>query len=377
MTQDNTSTKRLLIFIYSLSSGGAERVTSNLANYWVLKGWDVNIVTLSKKNFDFYELNPKVRRISLEMISESSNILVGLWQNAKRIASLRQLLRQIKPDFALGMMTTANIVLALAAWGLPNLLTIGSEHVHPPQLPLGYVWEKLRRYSYSLLDAVTALTKESESWLQRNTDAKKVFVIPNAIAWPLSVQEPRVDPNVHRAEKILLSVGRLEIQKGFDLLIEAFSKIAQKYPEWNLVILGEGSQRSKLETQILNTKLSTRVFLPGRAGNMSEWYSSAHLFVMSSRFEGFPMTLVEAMASGLAVISFNCDTGPRDIIRHNVDGILVSPSNVHNLAEALNIIMGDEKTRFRLARQATSIKERYSMEKIIKLWEQLFDNASP
>ena len=128
---------RLLIFIYSLSSGGAERVTANLANHWAGQGWDITVVTLAPPNNDFYALHPAVKRIALELAGDSGSALLGLVQNLRRMFALRRVLRQIKPDIALGMMTTANILLALATWELPQVHAIGSEQIHPPQWPLG------------------------------------------------------------------------------------------------------------------------------------------------------------------------------------------------------------------------------------------------
>ncbi len=366
---------RLLILIHSMSSGGAERVSANLANYWVAKGWDITIVTLAQQSRDFYALHPGIKRIALELAGESSNVLAGLWQNIRRVIALRRVLRQTQPDIALGMMTTANVLLALAAWGLPTLRTIGGEHIHPPQLPLGYLWETLRCHTYGLLSAVTALSSEGKDWIKNNTNAQRVAVIPNAVTWPLSGQEPRMNPSaLYQSERqLLLAVGRLDAQKGFDWLIEAFSKLAQKHPNWDLVILGEGSMRAMLERQVRESGLEHRIFLPGRAGNVDEWYESAELFVMSSRFEGFPMTLVEAMAHGLAVLSFDCDTGPRDIIRHEVDGLLVAQGNVTELTAALGRLMSDALIRQRFAEQSVEVRERFSMERISGMWEKLFE----
>lgn len=377
MSKNKPSTRRLLIYIYSMSSGGAERVTANLANYWVAKGWGITVVTMSLQNLDFYELHPSVERISLGLTGDSANILVGLWQNLRRVIALRRLLRQTQPDIALGMMTTANITLALAAWGLPTVCTIGAEHNHPPQQPLGYVWESLRSNAYGLLTAVTTLASEGEIWLKGNTNAKSITVIPNAVTWPLIAQEPRISPNTRCGpdRRILLAVGRLHRQKGFDWLIEAFSKLAHKHPDWDLVILGEGSLRTALEKQVQESGLEKRIFLPGRVGNLHEWYESADLYVMSSRYEGFGNTLVEAMAHGLAALSFDCDTGPRDIIRHEVDGLLVPPKDIAALTATLDKMMGSDTLRSQLAERAIDARERFSMEKITQQWERLFNEV--
>ena len=366
---------RLLILISSMTSGGAERVSATLANYWASKGWDITIVTLFQQSLDFYELHPAVKRIALELTSESGNVLTGLWQNIRRVIALRRVLHQIQPDVALGMMTTANVLLALAACNLPTLRTIGAERIYPPQMPLSYLWETLRSHTYGLLNAVTALSSEGKDWIKTNTNAQRITVIPNAVAWPLPRQEPRMSPSaLYQSERqLLLAVGRLDAQKGFDRLIEAFSNLANKHPDWDLVILGEGSLRTTLERSVRELGLEHRIFFPGRAGNMAEWYKSADLYVMSSRFEGFPNTLVEAMAHSLAAVSFDCDTGPRDIIRHELDGLLVPPGDVPGLTAALDRLMSDALTRQRFAERAVEVRERFSMEKIAGMWEKLFE----
>ncbi len=367
---------RLLIFIYSMGNGGAERVTANLANYWAAKGSDITIVTLAPVSLNFYELHPAIKSISLDLASESGNILAGMWNNTRRVLALRQTLRQIQPNIALGMMSTASVLLALAAWGLPTLRTIGAEHNYPPQQPSGYLWEYLRSKSYGLLNAVTALTSEGQNWIKNNTKATKVLVIPNPVSWPLVGKEPQISPRAfcQTERRLLLAVGRLNQIKGYDGLIEVFSKLAAKHSDWDLAIVGEGSLRALLEKQIQGSGLEKRIVLPGRAGNVNEWYEQADLFVMSSHTEGFPNTLIEAMSYGLAAVSFDCDTGPRDIIRHELDGLLVPPGDVNALSAALDKIMDDDLLRLEFAKRAIEVRERFSMEKIAGLWEQLFDD---
>uniref|UniRef100_UPI003989AF2E glycosyltransferase n=1 Tax=Methyloglobulus sp. TaxID=2518622 RepID=UPI003989AF2E len=239
MKQQDKCGMRLLIFIYSISGGGAERVSANLANHWAAKGWEITIVTLSRQSLDFYELHPAVKRIALELAGESANVLAVLWKNIRRVVALRRALRQVQPDIALGMMTTANVLLALAAWGLPTLRTVGAERIHPPQFPLGYLWETLRSHTYGLLNIVTALSSEGKDWIKTNTNAQRVTVIPNAVTWPLPGQEPQISPSViyQREWQLLLAVGRLDPQKGFDWLIVAFANLADKHHDWDLVIL--------------------------------------------------------------------------------------------------------------------------------------------
>lgn len=366
---------KIVIFIYSLGGGGAERVTVNLANHWVQKGWDITVVTLAPLDLDFYELHPAIQRISLDMVSESGNALVGLVQNLRRVFALRAVLRRLNPDIALSMMTAANVLLALAAIGLHRIGTIGSERAHPPQYRLGFLWETMRRHAYRHLAAVVALTEETGLWLENNTTSRRVKVIPNAAVWPLPIQQPRLERiSVGVPERrLLLAVGRLDKGKGFDCLIAAFAMLALRYPEWDLAILGEGEERTRLHDQVRQSGMECRVFLPGSAGNVGEWYDWADLYVMSSRSEGFPNTLIEAMAYGVPAVSFDCDTGPRDIIRHQVDGLLVPAGSVSDLSSALSTLMGDDNLRKRFATLAVSVRTRFSGERINGLWESLFN----
>lgn len=368
---------KIVIFISSLKSGGAERVAANLANYWVNNGWEITLVTLESPDKDSYILNPAIRHVTLGLIGDSGgSFLVGLWQNLLRTFALRRVLKQVRPQIALSMMNKNNVVLAFAAQGIPNLITVGSERVHPPWVPLGCLWELLRRISYGQLSAVTALTNESAAWLEAHTNASCVPVIPNPAVWPLPIQPPAVEPSklLPAGKRILLAVGRLCEQKQFDHLIDAFRLLAPNFPQWLLVILGDGPLRNELESSAQKHGLGEQVFFPGRVGNVGDWYKRADIYVMSSRFEGFPNTLLEAMAHGLPTVSYDCDTGPRELIHHDVDGILVPADNLSGLREAINRLMGDDELRAKFSTRAVEVRERLSLERISGLWHQLFKN---
>jgi len=365
---------QLLIYIHSLENGGAERVVANLANYWASLGWAVTVVTVAPQARDFYVLDAGVGRRCLDLTGQGGGLLAGVVRTARRARALRRVLREVQPTVALSAMHTANVVLALAARGLPGVRTVGSEHNFPPKAPMGVVWETLRRHAYGRLHAVVALTHECAHWLERHSHARRVPVIPNPVVWPLSQHAPQVSPATWCApgRQILLGVGRLSEEKNFTTLIAIFARLAPLHPDWDLVILGEGAQRAALSAQVQAGGLGQRVFLPGSVGNMGDWYAHASLYAMSSHFEGFPNTLVEAMAYGVPAVSFDCDTGPRDIIRHGVDGMLVAPGDVDGMASALDTLMRDSRARARLARRAIDARERFSMEKISRMWETLF-----
>lgn len=365
--------QRLLLLIHSLSMGGAERVAANLANHWAEMGCTVAVATLCSDASDFYALDPRIERIALNVAKPSQHALAALFNNLRNLQAVRRLLRQWQPQVSIALMSTANVYLALGGWGLPGK-KIGSEHIHPPMLPLGRIWEILRSWAYGRLDHLIALTESSAAWLRNHTQVKHVTVIGNPIPWPLPVQVPVLDPAavLQPSRRHLLAVGRLAEQKGFDLLIDAFARLAPSLADWDLVIVGEGPSRSPLAALVEQLGLQDRVYFVGMVGNVGAWYEACDVYVMSSRFEGFGNTLAEAMTHGLPVISFDCETGPSDIIRHDVDGWLVPNGDVEALEVSLKAMMTEEGLRERLAQRAIENRERFSLERIAGKWEGLF-----
>ncbi|NLJ62793.1 MAG: glycosyltransferase family 4 protein, partial [Alcaligenaceae bacterium] len=170
----------------------------------------------------------------------------------------------------------------------------------------------------------------------------------------------------------LLAVGRLHPVKGFDLLIQAFAMVASYFPDWDLVIVGEGEERAALQKQIDTAALQHRIQLVGRVGNIKDWYEQSDMYVLSSRSEGLSNTLLEAMASGLAVVAMDCDTGPREIIRDNIDGVLVNPpADADALAAHLSDLMARPLKRVALARRAVDVRDRFSVPIVMAQWERL------
>jgi glycosyltransferase involved in cell wall biosynthesis len=304
--------------------------------------------------------------------------MIGLLQNSRRLIALRRTLRRARPDIALSLMSTPNVLLALASHGIAGLSAVGSERSFPPRLPLGRLWSAMRKKMYGNLTAVVTLTQECADWVKQHSSAKRVPVIPNPVLWPLQMHEPLIAPDsiCTSERRILLSVGRLAAEKNFELLIKVFAELAADFPEWDLVILGEGPERPALEERVGAAGLAARVLLPGIAGNVGEWYVRSELYALTSRFEGFPNALAEALAHGLPAVSVDCDTGPRDIVRHGVDGLLVAPGDTDGLKAALSRFMQDSGLRTAFGLRAVEARERFSIQRVAGMWEELFDSLS-
>jgi glycosyltransferase involved in cell wall biosynthesis len=233
----------------------------------------------------------------------------------------------------------------------------------------------MRKTGYGRLSAVVGLTRECADWITAHTAARCVPVIPNPVVWPLPAALPRVAPAaiVAPRRKVLLAVGRLNPVKNFCMLVEVFARLAGKHPDWDLVILGEGPERARIEAAIAGLGLDGRVYLPGLAGNVAEWHARASLFVLCSESEGFPNALAEALCHGLPAVSCDCNTGPRDIIRHDVDGLLTPAGDAAALAAGLDRVMGDDGLRRQFAARAVEARQRFGIERITAMWETLFE----
>jgi len=369
-----SNSPRIVIFIHSLHGGGAERVAADLSAHWASAGWSVMVVTQADARDDAYTLHPNVQRRVLNTVGVGGG-LRGIWANVRRVHALRRVLREFKPDIVLGMMTTASVLAVVAAQGLPCKV-IATEHTHPPSQTLSGLWVRLRRWAYPRASKVVALTRGTANWLDQHVPGCQLDVIPNPVHWPLSRAEPVVPVSFSRTRRHLLAVGRLHPDKGFDLLVTAFAQIAFQHPEWDLVVLGEGDERQRLQAQIDAAGLQQRITMPGRVGNVGDWYEAADIYVLSSRFEGLSNTLLESLASGLPAVCFDCDTGPREVVRDGIDGVLVRPNgDVHAMATALSTLMQDDNSRHAMAQQAIDARNRFSAQHVLSLWKKLFDDV--
>lgn len=367
------------LVISSLEGGGAERVMAMLANAWVSKGVKVTLITLADRSVDVYSLDPAIDRVDLGLMGYSSNVFRALVRNVIRTRSLRSAVASCAPDVVISFMTTTNLLTLLACRGFGCPLIVSERSFASKQPPRG-VWRLLYRPLYRLATEVIAQTQRGAVDLEAQVK-RRVLVIPNPLTPSQSgltrqqtwtkMPSPVREGNAH----CVLAAGRLSMEKGFDLLIAAFSRIALHHPTWHLIIVGEGPERSALAAQVAALGLADRVHLPGFCDDPQALMRRADLFVLSSRYEGLPNALLEAMATGCPCISFDCESGPAELIEHGVNGWLVPPADVAALAVALDQLIVDASLRERLGAAASEVGEKFSIEVILAQWNELITLA--
>ena len=367
---EEVSVVRITLVISSLRGGGAERVMSIMANHWAACGWRVTLLTYDDgREAPAYGLHAAVDHRHLGIERPSSGIVEAVGNNLKRLPVIRRAIRDSTPDTIVSFLDVVNVKTILATFGL-GIPVIVSERIDPSYHRIGAAWRALRRWSYRYAAFVVALTPDALRYFPGSI-RRRGRVIPNPVSVP-------VDASLARAggrKNNVVAMGRLVHQKGFDRLIAAFSMVAANHPGWSLTIWGEGDDRQTLERLRDRLDLQGRVSLPGWTPDPFTEMREAGLFVMSSRYEGFPNVLCEAMACGVPVLSFDCP-GPRHIVRDGIDGVLVPSGDVNKLAEAMDRLMADQAERERLAAKGIEGAKRFGKDKVMGMWERLITSCT-
>ena len=362
----------IALVIHGLGPGGAERTMTTLANAWADRGNNVTLISFDDGTTPpAFALNPKIHHRALSLVGPSRNIVHAIIANLARVRRLRSVLRQENPDVAISFITATNVVTILATLR-SRIPLIVSERVDPNAHRLTGTWATLRLILYRFADAVVVQGEQIVGALPPSI-RPLAHVIPNPVTRPIDTINSATSANeiMPSDRHHVVGIGRLVPQKGFDILIRAFVTIAEQYPDWDLIIWGEGEERPALQSLILQLGLKKRVKLPGVTARPAAAFAAADLFVLSSRYEGFPNALAEAMACGLPVIATDCPSGPAEIIRENVDGVLVAPNDDKALAGAIGRLITNETLRCSLAARAPEITARFSVDDIVRRWNNL------
>jgi len=364
-------------------AGGVERVLTNKANYFAdIYGYDITIIITEGANKPlFFPLSPKIRIINLNIGFEElwscsffTKIIVYLRKQRKYKMLLKKELFRIRPDITISLLRREINFINDIKDGSKK---IGELHVNRANYRnFNYLssnivktifsrfWMKSLTSKLRKLDKLVVLThKDMQAWLELNN----VVVIPN----PLSFNSAIVSK---QTKKRVISVGRYCHEKGFDDLLRAWARVQHACPDWKLVIYGDGN-RSQYEVMLSELGIdSHRCELNGPVSDIQLEYANSSMAVCSSRFEGFGLFILEAMACGLPVVSFDCPWGPSSIITNLEDGVLVENGNVSKLADNMVLLMKNEDNRLRMSKNAIKNVRRYSIDIIANNWKCLFDS---
>ena len=344
--------------------GGAERIISDKANILSAQyGHKITIISIYEDcRPASYPLNKDIDvvRLNVPMAVKNSNIVTKFFNRTatllKAAKRLNKAIKSINPDIIFFTTTLSALLLPLCK---TNARKIYESHSAKPFTP----YNKLFLPMELCVDCVLCLT---EGDAKEYRHSRKVMVIPNFISHPEKIVN---DYSVKKA----IAVGRLEYEKGFDILIECWKNIAKKHPDWHLDIYGEGSLSRELQQQIYSSGLKDKVMLRGRCDNMMEKYTEYSLHLMPSRHEGLPMTLIEAQACGLPSVTFNFNFGASDIIKDYHNGMIVEQGNVNLFVNAITEMMNNEKMRMEQGRKALENSRRFYAENIMPEWQKLID----
>ncbi len=365
-------------------AGGVERVLTLKANYFAeYFGYDITIILTEGKDKPlFYPLSDKIKVINLDVNFEElwtcsfiKKIYVYLKKQRIYRKRLTEELIRLHPDFTISLLRREINFINDIKDGSKK---IGELHVNRANYRnfesgdsnvIKNLFAKFWMHSLvshlKKLDRFVVLTEEDRaSW----TELNNVEVIPDPLAFDISEVSPLTTKRV-------IAVGRYVYQKGFDLLLQAWAKVEKQHLDWELAVYGMGD-RTPYEQLIDQLQIDrSRCHLNGSVPDIKKEYLNSSLFVFSSRFEGFGMVLIEAMACGLPVISFDCPCGPKDIVRHNEDGLLIPSGNIDSLAEAIQQLMSNDQKRQQMASAALVNVRRFQISEIAHKWQYLLSST--
>lgn len=361
--------------------GGMERVLLNKVTYLVERlGWEVVVITTDQKGREpFYAFPQQVRMIDLGINYTDDNgknpwskIAGYLWRKNLHKKRLTEVLMREKADVVVSLFPSESSFLPEINDGSKKILELHFNKFFRLQYNrsglLGLIDRWRTREDDRLVrkfDKFVVLSNEDCGYWG---DLSNIEVIPNAAL--ISGSDYATTES-----KRVIAVGRLDYQKSFDRLIEAWSLVHQtdKYSDWHLDIFGQGEWRDMLQQMIDERGLQDRVTLNKPTKDIAKEYASSSMLVMSSHYEGFPMVMIEAMACGLPVVTFDYKCGPRDIIDHEINGLLVKDGDIEGLAKAMISMMRDDAARKRMGENAKKVVETYSEEVVMKQWIELFN----
>ena len=350
---------KINFLISSLSGGGAEKVVTILSKQFAENGHDGTVLSLEEKP-QFYDVDEKVGLIRYE------NKYRGSKKIFKQYSAVKKFIRENTEGINISFLSRCNLLSAVSNIFKKRKLIVCDRN--NPLREHSRLSFKISCLLYRQATAIVVQTEKIKSFYPKYLQ-KKIFVIENPI--DKQALEAQLGDLPADKEKTIVSVGRLEKQKDFFTLINAFSLVEKDYPEYKLKIFGKGSLEKELKDHILSLGLDEKVLLCGSTNKPFYQLKKSEVFVLSSEYEGFPNALCEAMYAGLACISSDCVSGPGELIEDGENGFLFEVGNTGMLAEKLRTVLDDERLRAELGERAKTSVERLSVDKIFSKWKEI------
>lgn len=355
--------KRICFFSGDITnSGGTERVGTIIANELSKnEEYQISFVSLvEKRDEPFYELSKSITRHTL-----FEQPVRGL-PNIHRICyRLINLIKKNKFEIIIdidGILDMYSLTTKL----FTRIKVISWEHFNYYQHPVVKHRKYTRWLAGRFADAIVTLTEEDRGYYLENIKVKcPIQAIYNPIMGLENVKE------YDTSSKMILSVGRLTHQKGFDMLVDIAKEVLHQHKDWTWIILGEGEDRPLLEQKIKDYQLENRLILKGNVSNIDQYYEKTGIFVLTSRYEGLPMTLLETKPYQLPVVSFDMKTGPKECVIKGENGYLIEEFNQEKMINKINILIENEDLRYEFSRNALNDTKKFSLSKIIQQWSVL------
>ncbi len=336
-------TMKIILIIPTLLHGGAERVMSELANEWVKQTHKVIFVLLSENKNKAYILDDRINIIELGF--KNSGKIKKIVSEVDTIFRLRAVLKNENPNFILSFMPKYNILTLLATLSL-NINVYVSDR-NNPKAKLPKFIELSRKILYKKSKGIIVQTTIAKGIMKKKLGHNNIEIIPNPVKYI------ELYPSIKR-EKIILNIGRMDLLKGQSYLLQIFSDL--NLPDWTLVILGSGELLESLKKQAKELRISNQVIFQGNVSNIDEWLARSSIFASTSLSEGFPNALAEAMAAGLACVSFDCDTGPSELIENKKNGFLIPLKDIESFKESINYLVTNKSLRKKMGNEAIKIR---------------------
>ncbi len=351
---------KVIFCLELMYKGGAERVVCNLANYFVEHGNEVAIV-VTKFEKQEYKLDNRVKLFVLDKNSKKQ-----MFRNAKRIRKLREVIKEFGPDlvFAFLQEPIGRMLIAKTLYkdvkSIPTIISVRID----PKTAFRSIKRKLTLPLYNKADGYVFQTKEIQAFFNKKIQRKSI-IIANSVA-PSFYKAKR---HSKERNKTIVSVGRLNREKNFPMLIDAFKEVEQEFPDYTLEIFGDGALKGELQQYIIDNSLTKKVFLRGNVDDVRSRIENASLFAMTSNCEGMSNALMEALALGLPCISTDsAGGGAATLIQNGVNGYLVPMNDVGRLADCIKRVIGSKELSNKLSEEALKSMVKYNPESTNKKW---------